>query len=69
MSTKPSLNQFSYTPTQAAIVLGKHRSTIYRMIASGELPAKQTGSGQIITRTTILRWLGEQPEAGTVEAA
>ncbi|RWN58469.1 MAG: DNA-binding protein [Mesorhizobium sp.] len=59
---QPSLDQFAYTPTQAGPVIGKDRSTVYRMMNTGTLPAKKTATGRLITRETILNYLDSLPD-------
>ncbi|WP_331372879.1 helix-turn-helix domain-containing protein [Sinorhizobium chiapasense] len=61
---KPTIDQFSYTPTQAALVLGRHRSSIYRMIKEGKLKTRETILGRVILRDEILRFLGLEPVPG-----
>lgn len=61
--------QACFTPTQLAKLLGRDRVTIYRMIERGELRSQPTHTGQIITRSEVLRYLGELPEEEPFEAA
>lgn len=58
----PILEQFCFTVTQAAKVLGRHKSTIYRLVKDGDIKTRQTVVGPVIMRAEIMRYLGEPAE-------
>ncbi|MEI2299183.1 helix-turn-helix domain-containing protein [Ensifer sp. MJa1] len=57
----PILEQFCFTVTQAAKVLGRHKSTIYRLVKDGHIKTRQTVVGPVIMRSEIMRHLSEMP--------
>jgi len=57
MSISPSLDQFCYSPAQTALVLGRSRQTVYRLMSAGHLKVQHTPVGPIITREELLRFL------------
>lgn len=48
------------TLDELAAMLRVHRSTIYRMLAAGELPAFKMGSDWRFTRATIKAWMAKR---------
>lgn len=60
---EPTLEQFCFTVTQAAKVLGRHKSTIYRLVKEGHIKTRQTVVGPVIMRAEIMRHLGEASQA------
>lgn len=66
-TSEPSLDQFCYTPSQAARVLGRARSTIYRLIETGNITTRQTVHGPVIMRSEILRYLSEDGDRLSAE--
>lgn len=62
MSDKSNPDQLVYSPTQWARVVGEHRSTVYRKIRSGELPAKKTASGMKILKEDAMNALRNLPD-------
>lgn len=55
----PTPDQFLYSATQTAKMLGIHRSTVYRLIDAGDLKPIQTAVGRRFTRSELLRFSGE----------
>ena len=52
-----------YTPTQAAVLLGKSRSWVEQRCKEGKLPARRIGSRYVLTKADLQRdgWLGASP--------
>ena len=50
---------------QAARLLGYSRTTVYRMIASGELPAIRRGRTTRVPRVALDEWIAERLTAGS----
>lgn len=55
--------QLGYTPTQAALVLNKSKTTIYELLSSGQLAAKQFGASKYIPRAALLEFIERLPDA------
>jgi len=56
-----SLQPLAYRPKDAATVLGVSKSTIYQMIADGDLEARKLGAATLIPHTELVRVLNEAP--------
>ena len=54
-------NRKLYTPAEAAELLGVGRSTVYELIARGELPGTRVGRRVFVTAATLEMMLGERP--------
>ena len=52
----------AYTPGALAAAIGVHKSTIFRVIRSGELRAKKLGGRTIIPACEVDRWLDSLPD-------
>jgi excisionase family DNA binding protein len=52
----------AYTPDALATAIGVHKSTIFRVIRSGELRAKKLGGRTIIPACEVDRWLDALPD-------
>ena len=50
-----------YTVPEAAAMLGVGRSTVYDLIARGELSAIRLGRRLVVTRTVMAEVLGSEP--------
>lgn len=59
----------AYRPKDAAAVLGIGLSTIYRMIADGQIEAKKLGTSTIIRYEELVRVLDGAPLADATKAA
>lgn len=59
----------AYRPKDAAAALGVSKSTIYQMIAAGELEARKIGAATVIPHAALVRVLDEAPLAPAAEAA
>ena len=58
MSDTQRLPPIAVTPEQAAQMLCLHRTTIYQLMASGELPSFRAGRARRIRVTDIEAWAG-----------
>jgi len=56
-------------PKEAATVLGVSKSTIYQMIADGDLEARKLGSATLIPYDELVRVLGSAPLTPAAKAA
>ena len=61
--------QAAYTPGSLATAIGVHKSTIFRVIRSGELRAKKLGGRTIIPACEVDRWLDSLPDREQVGPA
>jgi excisionase family DNA binding protein len=52
--------RLAYSPTEAASLLGIHKSKMYQMIAAGEIPALHVGSRLKISARRLEEWIEEQ---------
>jgi excisionase family DNA binding protein len=59
----------AYTPDALATAIGVHKSTIFRVIRSGELRAKKLGGRTIIPASEVDRWLDSLPDRELAGAA
>lgn len=57
------------TPEEAAELLRVHRTTVYRLIDSGEIKATRVGGQWRIPEAALLEMLGTPPEDETAEVA
>ncbi|WP_232629103.1 helix-turn-helix domain-containing protein [Methylobacterium sp. Leaf118] len=58
---KHALTPIAYRPGDAAHVLGVSRSTIYKMMADGDLEARHLGGATLIAHEELLRVLRSAP--------
>lgn len=47
----------TYSASEAAAVLGVSTSTIYRMVAAGEIPTRRLRGRIVIPKAALQRWL------------
>ncbi len=59
----------SYRPKEAAAMLGVSRSTIYQMIADGDLPARKLGMATLIRHEDLARVLDAAELSPSTKAA
>jgi excisionase family DNA binding protein len=52
-----------YAPNDAAKVLGIGRSTLFNLLARGELTARKLGTRTLITATELERYVASLPQA------
>ncbi len=52
-----------YSPVEAAKVLGIGRSTLFTLLAKGELKASKLGTRTLIRASELERYLGTLPQA------
>lgn len=57
------MEKLMYTPQQAAELLSLGKSTIHKLIASGDIPTVRVGRARRITRTALLDFI-ERSAAG-----
>jgi excisionase family DNA binding protein len=62
---QPTSQPLLLTVEQAACLLQFGRSTVYEMIASGELPSVKRGASRRVPREALERWVTEQTRAGS----
>jgi excisionase family DNA binding protein len=55
-------------PEDASHLLGVSRATVYRLIATGELPSLRVGSDRRVSVETLRRWLAEREESQKCES-
>ena len=51
------------SPEEAAVVAGLGRTTVFKLIAEGALPARKVGKKTIVLRADLMRFLEELPRA------
>jgi excisionase family DNA binding protein len=59
----PSSHRISYSPSDAAKVIGVSRSTLFNLLARGDLKARKLGTRTLITTAELERYLAELPAA------
>ena len=52
--------RLAFSPEDAARVLGLGRTTIYRMVRAGDLPARRCGTRVLISRRALEEYLDGQ---------
>ena len=55
--------RISYSPVEAAKVLGVSRAYMYVLLARGEIPARKIGTRTLIAATDLQAFLNRQPLA------
>jgi excisionase family DNA binding protein len=60
--TEAITTRAAYTLGALATAIGVHKSTIFRVIRSGELRAKKLGGRTIIPACEVDRWLDSLPD-------
>lgn len=58
-----NITPLSYSVTNAAKALDVSRSTVYNLIASGQIVALKMGTRTIVTAEELKRYLGTLPKA------
>lgn len=56
-------HRMSYSPSDAAKVIGVSRSTLFNLLARGDLKARKLGTRTLITSAELERYLSELPAA------
>jgi excisionase family DNA binding protein len=68
--TKPvAVDKLLYTPVEAAHALGVGRSTIYVLMANGDVPSVRIGSSRRIPADGLRRYIASLSATGRVDAA
>ena len=57
MTNRPAVEKLLYTPVEAAQALGVSRSTVYVLMASGDLPSVRIGSSRRIPADGLRRYV------------
>jgi excisionase family DNA binding protein len=57
MTKPPDVDKLLYTPVEAAHALGISRSTVYVLMASGDLPSVRIGSSRRISADALRRYV------------
>lgn len=55
--------QLAYSPTEAAKVLGIGRSTLFKLLANGDLSARKLGTRTLLSTDELQRYLASLPKA------
>ena len=63
MSLQLNGERLSHSPNDAAKILGIGRSTIFNLLARGELTALKLGTRTLITTAELERYLASLPQA------
>jgi excisionase family DNA binding protein len=63
MLISPPLSQLSYSPNDAAKVLGIGRSTLFNLLAHGQIAARKLGTRTLIPAAELERYLASLPQA------
>jgi excisionase family DNA binding protein len=61
MNTTSKRDAVAYSVTDAAREAGVGRSTLYKAISSGELPARKLGKRTLILHADLEHWLTDAP--------
>ncbi|MEW6228394.1 MAG: helix-turn-helix domain-containing protein [Bacillota bacterium] len=63
------MEKAAFSPEEAAIYLGVHPQTVYKLLRTGELPGRKVGQLWRIPKETLMRYLerGSQDELGRQE--
>lgn len=64
-----AIRPLAYRPKDAATVLGVSRSTIYQMIADGEIEARKLGAATVIPHAELARVLEGASLSAATKAA
>jgi excisionase family DNA binding protein len=56
--------RIAYTPEQAAVVIGRSRSRIFKAIQDKELTARKDGKATLLETKELHRWVQELPTVG-----
>jgi excisionase family DNA binding protein len=62
-SLQMTASQLAYSPVKAAKVLGIGRSTIFNLLARGEITASKLGTRTLISTEELQRYLASLPKA------
>lgn len=68
-TTLAPIQPLAYRPKDAPAVLGVSKSTIYQMIADGDLEARKLGAATVIPHTELVRVLNEAPLTNAAKEA
>ncbi len=63
MTLTSGIHLLCYSPNDAAKVLGIGRSTLFGLLARGELSARKLGTRTLITAAELERYVGSLPQA------
>jgi excisionase family DNA binding protein len=58
-----STEHICYSPSRAAELLGIGKSTLFNLLARGEIRAKKLGSRTLISASELARYVGTLPDA------
>ncbi len=61
------MDRLTYSPTEAAQVLGVSRPTVYTLIKRDDFPAFKVGSRTLISAEGLRRWVENQAEGDAVD--
>lgn len=63
MPISSTINPICYSPGRAAEALGIGKSTVFNLLARGEIKAKKLGSRTLISASELARYVGTLPDA------
>ena len=58
------VEQIALTPEQAAIVIGRSRTRVFKAIKDKELTARKDGKATLLEATELRRWVQSLPTIG-----
>lgn len=59
---EPAIERLAYSAKQVAVMTGLSRSTVYELIAAGELDAVRVGRRVLVRADSVERWFGKLPD-------
>jgi len=62
--SQPTVDKLAYSAKQVAAMTGLSRSTVYELIAAGNLSALRVGRRVLVTAESLDRWFKSLPEHG-----
>ncbi len=63
MSAPTFSNTITFSPTEASKQLGIGRSTLFTLLAKGEIKARKLGTRTLIPASELVDYVGRLPEA------
>jgi hypothetical protein len=68
-ATPPTTAPLAHTIPEAGRIIGVRRSSVYKLIASGQLDARRIGGRTVITYASICSCMAGAPDAKIAKAA
>lgn len=60
-------DRLTYSPAEAAQVLGVSRPTVYTLIKRNDFPCFKVGSRTLVSADGLREWVRQQAETGCIE--